>query len=197
MDEQQKQRWRNLGQKIKGIAPGIAALLGGPAVGAGAKILLDHFGAKNDREVAVAIEGLNHEGLLDLKRIDAETTWKELEVEQSIHADFTKRTIAEYETGNRWLWLIRPGLSIFWTGLTAWIVLFSIHGTIPVGKELIVDSAFRFCATIEIAIIGFWFGSRGFEKVAKILTDAKEKPLIGKVVDIFRKRREQQHKEAA
>ena len=170
MTESNKQKWRNLGKKITGIAPVIAGLLGGPAVGAGAQILTDLLGTDDPDEIETQIEGMSHDEIIELKRTDSSVKIKEIEAEMNIEDNLTARHVSDNATDLKFVQYLRPAMAWVWTLVSIAVVF---HGLffLDILKLGIFEKVLSFVSSILITIIGFYFGSRGLEKVAAITSN--------------------------
>lgn len=204
MKTENEQRWREVGRKLtKAGAVTIGGYLEGGLIGAGASLLRAFLRDKKGIELPELVEeidvvhvdevisGLEPGEIQELRLADADVEKKEIEAAMAADANFTSRYEAELATGSKWLWLIRPGLTLFWTAVTLFFMWLTVYGSIPEGRETAVGQMVDLCIEITKWVVLFWFSSRGVEKVTRIAT-GQEKPLttiIGGISEIIRRRR--------
>lgn len=168
----------------------IAGMLGGPAVGAGAQILTDLLGTDKPEEIEAQIEGMSHDQILELKRTDSAVKIKEIEAEMNLQDNVTARHVSDNATNLKFVQYLRPAMAWVWT-LVAVVVVF--HGLffLDLLKLGIFEKVLSFVSSILITIIGFYFGSRGLEKVAAITSNRTgyKEGLIKKVIESLKNRK--------
>jgi hypothetical protein len=172
MDPEKNKVLKGLGGKLVNLAPYIAGLLGGPAAGAGAKILKDFLKpSKNedikDEDIEDLIAVLPIEKILELKKLDAELKATEAAVTMNAEDNLTRRLESDNLTDSQFVKHIRPGLAAFWSLVTAAVIALGLYATSP--ERIDFYNAALFATTaIMGSIIGFYFGGRSVEKIARI-----------------------------
>lgn len=163
-------RWRNLGKKLKPLVPGIAALLGGPAVGAGARVLVDLFQTENPTEIENRIQNISDVELAALRRADAEVQMKDIEAEIAYQESGTRRLESDNATNSRFVQFLRPGTAVFWNLVMFGLIIYGI-AFLNEEREQLFQVLLTTVVGILYAIIGFYFPTRGLEKIAAIVTN--------------------------
>jgi len=144
--------WKGM---LRGIAPVIAGVAGGPQVGVAVKFLGDKLMGKPD-----ALRSLDNEFKLEMERIGF--NYEELE-----QKNVTSRHGSDM-TSDSWLSKnIRPlalaYLTIITTGLAIWTI-----GWMPADKMPILQAWISLITALLLTVYGFYFGSRGLEKLMAI-----------------------------
>lgn len=167
MDPEKKTKLQELGRKLSNFAPYIAGVLGGPAAGAGVKILKDFLGTDKEEDIEDLIADLPIEKVLELKKLDAELRRTEADIAMNAEDNVTRRLESDNATESKFVQFLRPSLAIFWSLITASIIGVGL-GTIAPEKLNFYQAALFAVTSIMGAIIGFYFGGRSMEKIAKI-----------------------------
>tara|TARA_R110000772_G_scaffold143235_1_gene252749 strand:- start:18162 stop:18731 length:570 start_codon:yes stop_codon:yes gene_type:complete len=189
MTDENKTKWRNLGKKLAGITPVIGSMLGGPAVGAGIQILGDLLGTTDPDEIESQIEGMTHEQVIELKQHDTNVKVKELEAEMNLEDNLTARHESDNATDSKFVQYLRPLMAWVWTGVAIIVVFYGLF-LLDIAKLSIFTTILSFTSTVLITIIGFYFGSRGLEKVAAITGNrfGSKAKSIKSIIDIFKRK---------
>jgi len=170
MDAAKEKKWRDVGRKIRDIAPFIAGLLGGPAVGIGAQVLSEVFDSDDPIEVESKIATMTGEQVVELRQQDAAVRKEMLEVERSEIEAATERLRLDNATNSRYVQFLRPTITYAWTLfsmiLLAWGVWFMSDAA-----AARYDAAMTLISTVLITVYGFYFSSRGAEKLAAIVSN--------------------------
>jgi len=209
MTEETKAKWRKVGRTLKGVGVAtIGGYLEGGLIGAGAgllrEFLKDNRGINLPSNVAdidpdlieKEISSMESADFIELKRIDAELEMREIEAEVTARTGFEGRYQAELGTESKFLWLIRPGLTIYCTILTTSMIALALFWEIPASKSEYFNDIFGNCFEIMKWAMAFWFSWRGVEKVTQIATAKKSSAtdLIRGIGDLIRRRREEKEK---
>jgi hypothetical protein len=165
MDPAKKEKLKNLAGKLGGLVPYIATLLGGPAAGAGMKVLTDFLGAKEDDSIEDLIAALPVEKVLELKKLDADLRMAEAQVTMNMEDNLTRRLESDNATESKFVQFLRPGLAVFWSIVTASVISVGLYALAP-EREAFYNAALFAVTSIMGAIIGFYFGGRSAEKIA-------------------------------
>lgn len=210
MTEENKARWQKVGRTLKGVGVAtIGGYLEGGLIGAGAGLLRQFFqdnrGINLPSNVAdidpdlieKEISSMESADFIKLKRIDAELEMREIEAEVGARTGFEGRYQAELGTESKFLWLIRPGLTIYCTLLTTAMIALALFWEIPESKSVYFNDIFANCFEIMKWAMAFWFSWRGVEKVTQIATNKKSHAadLIRGIGGFIKRRREEKEKE--
>ena len=173
MNDQKREVWRRIGRSLKDIVPTVSGLLGGPLVGAGAKIVVEAIGGKEDEpeEIEARLSELAPEQLVEMKRADVEWKTKLADVEINEQIQLTERLKLDNATNSKWIQFLRPAFAYSYLFVGVYLVLSGWHGWFIDGDDLstLQERVFSFTENTSKAVIGFYFGSRGVEKVAAIV----------------------------
>lgn len=205
MTLENKARWQKVGRTLKGVGVAtIGGYLEGGLIGAGAGLLREFLQDKRGIQLPELIEDIDLDvvegeiasmqsaDFVELKRLDAELEMREIEAEVSAQAGFEGRYQAELATGSKWLWLIRPGLTIYCTVLTTTMIALALFWEIPESKTEYFNDIFNNCFETMKWAMAFWFSWRGAEKVTQIATGKQLSPvdLIKGISDLIKSRKE-------
>ncbi|MFC3123214.1 hypothetical protein [Agaribacter flavus] len=107
---------------------------------------------------------------VELKQIMSEMDRRQKEHEESLEATLTERLKLDMKSDS---WLsknIRPMALIFLTVVVSLLAAFSMFGLsdISENQRQIISDWTDFFGTIMMVVYGFYFGSRGLEKIQKI-----------------------------
>jgi len=167
-----KERWKNLGRILigKGL-PTVAATVGGPAGAVVGNIIADIVGANRDDPDAIeeALATANPETLIRLREIEANLRTQQLETVRNLEDNLTERLQSD-NVADGWLPRnIRPLVLLVMTVAYLILVFVSISS---LAETAVVALEFGEQIKFLLAtIVGFYFGSRGTEKVIKTLKD--------------------------
>jgi hypothetical protein len=167
MDANKKEKLKALGGKLANLAPYIAGVLGGPAAGAGVKILKDFLGADDEDSIEDLISVLPIEKVLELKKLDAEMRNAEASILMNAEDNVTRRLESDNLTDSKFTKNIRPALAVFWSLITAAVIVAGLY-TMDPEKLGFYQGALFAVAGIQGAIIGFYYGGRSSEKITAI-----------------------------
>jgi len=163
--------WKGM---LRGIAPVIAGVAGGPQVGVAVKFLGDKLMGKPDAtelEVAAKLQGATGEEIVKLRSLDNEFKLEMERIgfnyEELEQKNVTSRHGSDM-TSDSWLSKnIRPlalaYLTIITTGLAIWTI-----GWMPADKMPILQAWISLITALLLTVYGFYFGSRGLEKLMAI-----------------------------
>lgn len=210
MTEESRTRWQKIGRTLKGVGVAtIGGYLEGGLIGAGAGLLREFFQDHRDINlpsnvddidlslVESEIASMDSADFIELKRIDAELEMREIEAEVTARTEFEGRYQAELGTESKFLWLIRPGLTIYCTILTTTMIALALFWEVPDNKAVYFNDIFRNCFEIMKWAMAFWFSWRGVEKVTQIATSKKPSgaDLFRGIGQLIKRRREEKEKE--
>jgi hypothetical protein len=172
MEAEKLAQLKNFGSKIANIAPYIAGIIGGPAAGAGAIILKEFFGTDDPKAMDAAIATMPIEKILELKALDVQLRQADNAVELGEQDNLTRRLELDVSTDSAFVKVIRPSLAVFWSLITAAVIVTGLYFVAPERSDFYTAALFA-TTSITGAIIGFYFGGRSMEKIATIRGKSK------------------------
>ena len=177
MSEEQKEKWRRFGRNL--IGKGLPVLGGAVAGPAGATIgaligsAMGVDGTDPD-EMEAALAEANPDALIKLKELETSVAIAKLETSQNEQDNLTKRLESDNTAESTLTRNIRP-VSLAVT-LGAYLVFIYIS-TFALDDPESEQTAIEFGQQIKFllaTIVGFYFGSRGTEKIVKTVKGEEE-----------------------
>jgi len=140
-----------------GIFKGVMNLLSGGIIGEVSKLIDDNV--TNDEE-----RGKLHN---ELARINQETTKQAQDFKLAVETQLTSRHKADMDSDNKLSKNIRPAVLIYLTAATTIYIACGLLIEIPEGSQkfMVYNAGLQGLLGLDLMVYGFYFGSRGAEKV--------------------------------
>jgi uncharacterized membrane protein (DUF106 family) len=133
--------------------------------------IVDSIGNAVDRNLTTDHERLQVEA--EVQKVMAEVQGLVIKANEVEQQEITKRMQADMRSDNKLSKNIRPMSLIFVTGAVVALSYLTVFSTLTEDQISVLDSWVDLWTAVMLTVYGFYFGSRGLEKVSTSVTDYK------------------------